>query len=72
MNFVPAFTDQSRKWLEVNEVARIWNRSPRMIRRWCADGTLAAMDAKVYRDIRGRWWIGVNWSDVPELSVPIV
>jgi hypothetical protein len=61
--FIPPFRDRSRAWLSVDQVARIWDRSPRMIRRWCIDGTLVSMGARVYRD-RGKWWIGVSHSDI--------
>lgn len=63
--FIPPFRDRSLAWLNVDQVARIWNRTPRMIRRWCVDGTLVSMGARVYRDPQGRWHIGVSHTEVP-------
>jgi hypothetical protein len=70
--FKPPFQDRSLAWLNVDQVAQIWNRTPRMIRRWCVDGTLVSMGARVYRDPLGRWHIGVSHSEVPETVVPTV
>lgn len=67
--FIPPFRDRSLAWLSVDQVASIWNRTPRMIRRWCIDGTLISMGARVYRD-RNQWWIGVSHTEVPETMVP--
>jgi hypothetical protein len=69
MTFLPPFhTDRSLSWISVDRVAEIWHRSPRLIRRWCMDGTLVEMGARVYRD-KGRWWIGVAHSELPEYKL---
>lgn len=67
----PTTTDRTVRWLTVDQVASIWNRTPRMIRRWCVDGTLVSMGAKVYRD-RDRWFIGIDPAELADSSVPTI
>lgn len=70
-HLIPPIHDRTVRWLSVEQVAQIWNRSPRQIRRWCEDGTILSLNGKVYRD-RNRWWIGVNFADVPDaMASPI-
>ena len=62
--FIPPTHDHTRRWLTVDEAARIWNRSPRHIRRWCIDGTFISIGARLYRN-RHSWYIGISPSQLP-------
>ena len=63
---IPPF-DPSLTWISVDRAAIIWSRSPRLIRRWCFDGTFVSMGARVYKD-GYRWFIGVPHSEIPPQS----
>jgi hypothetical protein len=46
-------------WYSASEFAKRWSRSAKQIRIWCKNGTLIDAHCRVYRDLKGRWWIGV-------------
>jgi hypothetical protein len=58
-------------WLSAEEMAVKWSRTGKTIRQWCKDGTLIAAHCRVYKDFKGRWWIGVPDAQVniPHLKV---
>jgi hypothetical protein len=43
----------------VRQAAAEWRRSHRTIQVWCENGTFIAAGNRVYKDITGRWWIGI-------------
>lgn len=58
------------RWISPSEMAKEWHRSAKCIREWCQDGTLVSAHCRVYKDIKGRWWIGIP-IDTPHASHPI-
>jgi hypothetical protein len=62
MTQLPWENDTILHWRSVAEVAVKWRRTPRCIRKWCEDGTLIRFGCRVYRDAKGKWWIGERLS----------
>jgi hypothetical protein len=47
----------SGDWVTPRYIARLWGRTTRQVRRWCANGYLAQRHCAVFQDQTGRWWI---------------
>ena len=47
-------------WRSIEFVAKMYNKSERQIRRWCVNGLFARRGNSVYKDVNGRWWIGIS------------
>ena len=46
-------------WLSVSHIAREYNRTPRQMRNWCANGLLIELGYTIRRDETGHWIVGV-------------
>lgn len=46
-------------WLPISELAVEYNRTPRLMRIWCANGFLIELGFRVRRDETGHWIVGV-------------
>lgn len=49
----------SYHWRSTTEVAKYLNKTRRRVVQMCTDGTFAAAEMPVYRDVRRRWWIAL-------------
>ena len=66
---LPWDSDPSVKWVRIDEIAAEWRRSRRTICRWRANGTLAKLGYRIYKDLYGRLWIGVPRAPIPSQDI---
>lgn len=57
-------------WVSPAYIAAHYNRSARMVRNWCADGTLIAFGFTVAQTADHRWWIKVPPIELTSMSEP--
>jgi hypothetical protein len=65
-------------WVSASEIAKEYNRSPRMMRIWCTSGFFIELGFSVRRDETGHWIIGVpqstyqSFKTKPEIAEPTI
>lgn len=57
LNLPPWTFDSPELWVDCEEFARIYRRSPRTVRVWCITGYVLNFGIASYQDITGKWWI---------------
>lgn len=73
----PLLTD-GLVWIPASEIAREYNRTPRLIRVWCSTGFLIELGYRIRRDATGHWIVGVphsqyrNFRHQPEIAEPTI
>jgi hypothetical protein len=51
-------------WRSTTFAAKLYGRTERQIRKWCASGRFAESGIPVYQDSRKRWWIATDCGDI--------
>jgi hypothetical protein len=51
-------------WLSAPEAAKVFGRTPQMVRRWCRTGDVLSFGIRFAQDTAGRWYLLVPKSSL--------